>query len=157
MLKINGKFLHIQIYGLVSDTLIQVGACQEYLFSTSAPVIMIQLGTLRNTLEIQPNYLQELSLKVIFLNSIAEYYSLLFSSFLPFFHFLWTSVKHMECPVYTSILLVFEDSQIQHNFCPQGVHSLAGKTCRSGITLNFKFYQGILSEAVVNIQNLEHW
>ena len=88
MLKINGKFLHIQIYGLVSDTLIQVGACQEYLFSTSAPVIMIQLGTLRNTLEVQPNYLQELSLKVIFLNSIAEYYSLLFSSFLPFFHFL---------------------------------------------------------------------
>ena len=63
----------------------------------------------------------------------------------------------MECPVYASILQVFEDSQIQHNFCPQGVHSLADKTCKSGIILNFKFYQGILSEAVVNTQNLEHW
>ena len=58
--------------------------------------------------------------------------------------------------MYTSILLVFEDSQIQHNFCPQGVHSLVSKTCRSGIILNFKFYQGILSEAFVNTQNLEH-
>lgn len=155
MHKINAKFLQIQIYGLVSDTLIQVGASQEYLFSTSVPVIMIQLVTLRNTLEIQPSYLQELSLKVIFLNSTADYYSLLFSPFLPFFHFLWTSVVY-GVPSICQHLLVFEDSQIQHNFCPQGTHSLVGKTCRSGIILNFKFYQGILSEAVVNTQNLEH-
>lgn len=105
-------------------------------------VIMIWLNTLRNKYlsETQPKYLQVLCFQVTSLNVITNYYRPFFlPPILPSFLFLWTSIKYMEYPVYASILLVFEESPIQHNsVLTELVVWSVIQTCRLRITLKFK-------------------